>query len=311
MAKDLYAVLGLEKSASEKDIRTAYRKLAKELHPDLNPGNAAAEDRFKDVAAAYSIIGNEEKRRKYDAGEIDDTGAERPQHHYYRHHADSADRHQYSSSQHGFDGYDDLGDIFGGAFRQARGGGARTQYQDIDWPGSDVRYHMSIDFLEAANGAKKRVTMPDGKTLDISIPAGLEDGQTLRLKGQGEPGLNKGPPGDALVSIEVRPHRLFERDGNDVMIEVPIGIHEAVLGGKIEVPTLTGRVTMTVPKGAKTGQTLRLRNKGIQSKAKSGDQMVRLKVVMPEIIDDDLAEKMKSWAETNSYNPRKTWERAG
>lgn len=312
MSKDLYAVLGVDKTASEKDIRSAYRKLAKELHPDLNPGDARAEERFKEVSSAFSILRDEDKRKRYDAGEIDATGAERAEQAYYRHHADSDTPHHYDSSA-GFDDFVDLGDVFGEAFtRRATGQSgaqARTRTQSMQWPGADVRYHLDVDFLEAATGAKRRVTMPDGRTLDINIPAGISYGQTMRLKGQGQPGLNGGPPGDALVSIEIRPHPIFERDGNDIVVELPIGIHEAVGGGKVEVPTISGRVSMMVPTGATTGQTMRLRGKGIRVKRKSGDQLVRLKIVMPDKIDDELRDFMKSWAEKHSYNPRPKWER--
>lgn len=308
MATDLYATLGVEKSATDKDIRAAYRKLAKELHPDLNPGDARAEERFKEVSAAYAILGDAEKRRQFDAGEIDATGAERPEQHYYRHYADADAPHAYSDAR-GFEDFADLGDIFGEAFRRRARGQGSSQYRGMQWPGADVRYHLSVEFLEAVNGAKKRVTMPDGKSLDIKIPAGLKDGQTLRLKGQGEPGLNNGPPGDALVSIEVRPHPVFERDGRDILLEVPIALHEAINGGKIKIPTITGRVNLTVPKGATTGQTLRLRNKGVPGKSTPGDQLVRFKIVMPDKIDDELETFMKRWAETNAYDPRRTWER--
>lgn len=309
MSQELYNTLGVEPSASDGDIRAAYRKLAKELHPDLNPGDSAAEERFKKVSAAFAILGDAEKRKQYDAGEIDDTGQETPQQQYYRQYADTDSAHHYGSSG-GFDDFVDLGDIFAEAFAQRGRAGQRPNSKSMAFPGSDVRYHLAIEFLDAVNGTKTRVTMPNGQALDVTIPAGINDGQTLRLKGKGEPGFNGGPPGDAYVSINVRPHPFFERDGNDIAIEVPIGIHEAVLGGKIEVPTISGRVNVTVPKGASTGQTLRLRGKGVRAKRKKGDQLVRLKIVIPEKIDDELEACMKSWVEKHNYDPRETWNGA-
>jgi DnaJ-class molecular chaperone len=180
----------------------------------------------------------------------------------------------------------------------------------MQFPGPDLRYHLAISFLDAADGTRTRVTMPDGVVLDVSIPSGIRDGQTLRLKGKGQAGLNGGPPGDALVTIEVRPHELFERDGDDIIIEVPIGLHEAILGGKVEVPTIAGRVNVTVPKGAKSGQTLRLRGRGIKTKKGSGDHLVRLNIVMPETIDNDLATFTESWMSEHGYDARKNWKGA-
>ena len=307
MNQALYDTLGVKPSASDKDIRSAYRKLAKELHPDLNPGDNAAEERFKKVSAAFAILGDADKRKQYDAGEIDETGQETQQQEYYRRYADTDSAHQYRSSG-GFDDFADLGDIFAEAFGRGGRAGQRSDRRSMAFPGADFRYHLTISFLDAVNGTKVRVTIPDGQVLDVTIPAGTNDGQTLRLKGKGEPGFNGGPPGDAYVSIEVLPHPLFERDGRNVTIEVPIGIHEAVLGGKVEVPTISGRVNVSIPEGATTGQTLRLSGKGIQTKHKKGDQLVRLKVVMPDKVDDELKAFMKSWADRHNYNPRQKWK---
>jgi DnaJ-class molecular chaperone len=317
VTKSLYEVLGVKKAASDEDIRSAYRKLAKELHPDLNPGDAEAEERFKEVSSAFAILGDTGKRKRYDAGKIDDTGAERPEQQFYRQYADTDASHHYDSTA-GFNDFADLGDLFAEAFagraqaQQANGdyaqGGSRPYSRSMRFAGADVRYHLAVDFLEAANGTRKRVTMPDGGTLDVSIPAGIRDGQTMRLKGQGQPGLNGGAPGDALISIDVRPHKTFERDGHNIIVELPIGIHEAVLGGKAEVPTISGRVSMSIPKGARSGQTMRLRGRGIKSKDMEGDQFVRLKIVMPKMIDDELESFMKSWVEEHGYDPRQDWE---
>jgi DnaJ-class molecular chaperone len=304
VADDLYDVLGVKKTASDKEIRSAYRALAKKLHPDLNPGDKGAEERFKTVASAYAILGNAETRKRYDRGEIDATGAERQEPRYYRQHADGDARHQYSSTA-GFEDFVDLGDLFADAFARGRGG---ARGEGMRLRGADLRYHLAVDLLDAVNGAKKRVTMPDGATLEVSIPAGIEDGQVMRLKGKGQPGYNEGPPGDALVTIEVRPHPVFRREGNNIAIELPVALHEAVLGAKVEVPTTSGRVVVSVPKGATSGQTLRLRGKGIKSRSGTGDQLVRLQIVMPETVDEELERFMKSWADKHAYDPRARME---
>ena len=218
MADDPYRVLGVSKTASDAEIRKAYRKLAKELHPDLNPGDASAEDRFKRVAAAYHLLGDPERRKRFDAGEIDATGAERPEQQYYRQYAGGDGGERYYSSA-GFEDFADVSDIFADLFRgrAGRGGGA----DGFEARGQDVRYHLDVDFLDAVRGAKRRITMPDGKVLDLSIPPGTRDGGTLRLKGKGAPGLGGGPAGDALVEISVRPHALFTRDGDDIVVPSP------------------------------------------------------------------------------------------
>ncbi len=301
MSEDPYKVLGVARDAAQEAIRKAYRKLAKEAHPDLNPGDKKAEERFKAISAAYDIVGDPDKRARFDRGEIDASGAERPpQHEFYRQYAD-ADGGRYSSSA-GFEDFADLSDLFSGVFqRGARGGGRPRQMK-----GQDLRYQLPVDFLEAVAGAKRRVTMPDGKTLDIAIPAGTRSGQTLRLKGKGLPGMNGGPDGDALVEVQVGTHPVFEREGDDIVVELPISIDEAVLGGKVPVPTLNGKVSLTVPKGASSGQTLRLRGKGVPAgkNRAAGDQLVRLKIVMPPGIDSDLEAFMSSWREAHGYNPR-------
>jgi len=301
LSKTLYEILGVEKSAPDDEIRKSYRKLAKQYHPDLNPGDKEAEERFKDVASAFAILDDKDKRARYDAGEIDEAGAEKPQYEFYRQHADTDRQHQYHSSA-GYEDFADMGDVFSEIFRQQRGGGGRQ----FEIRGADVRYHMKVAFLEAAQGAKKRITMPDGVTLDVSIPRGIDSGQTIRLKGKGHPGINGGAAGDALVEIEVEPHPLFERDGLDILIDFPIAIDEAVLGGKVEVPTISGTVRMTLPKGASSGQTLRLAGRGIKARSgkTKGDQLVRLKIVLPQEIDAELEAFMTSWREKHAFDPR-------
>ncbi|MGC2410313.1 MAG: J domain-containing protein [Methyloceanibacter sp.] len=303
MADDIYSVLGVARSASAEDIAKAYRKLAKKLHPDLNPGDKTAEEKFKQVTAAYDILGDAEKRRRYDLGEIDASGQARPQQHYYREYAGGEDAARYRSTA----GFDDLGgfsDLFGDLF--GKGAGGRGGGQRFAMRGSDAQYRLEIDFLEAVNGTKKRITLPDGGTLDVTIPAGVEAGQVMRLKGKGMPGVGGGPSGDALVEILVRPHPVFKREGDDIVLEVPITFDEAVLGGKVEVPTIGGKVFATVPPGANSGQTLRLKGRGIKNKGgKHGDQLVKLTVLMPDRIDEDLKAFAEEWRGKHGYDPRR------
>ena len=305
MAEDLYSVLGVPKTASAGDITKAYRKLAKKLHPDLNPGDKAAEEKFKKITAAYDILGDAEKRGRYDRGEIDASGQERPQQHYYREYAGGQDGARYRSTA-GFEdigAFSDLfGDLFGerGGIREGGRGGARFSMR-----GPDAQYRLEVDLLDAVNGTKTRITLPDGGTLDVAIPAGVTDGQVLRLKGKGGPGIGEGEPGDALIGISVRPHPVFKREGDDIIVEVPITFDEAVLGGKVEVPTIGGPVFATVPPGSNTGQTLRLKGRGIKTKSGTGDQLVKLSVVLPERIDDDLKGFAETWRAAHQYDPRR------
>ncbi len=299
MAKDPYSILGVAKTASDEEIRKAYRALAKKYHPDLNTDNQTAEERFKEVSLAYDILGDPDKRKKFDAGEIDASGAEQQQRQYYRDYAGQDPRYAYNVYE-GSSETDDLGDIFSSFFGRRGRAGGRT----IPIPGQDAQYQLSVDFLDAARGAKKRVTMPDGISLDISLPAGIKDGQSLRLKGKGGPGMNGGPPGDAFVTITVSSHPLFERDGNNIRIDVPVSLDEAVLGAKVDVPTIDGSVTLSVPPGSNNGAVLRLKGKGVGGK---GDQFVRLKVVLPDQPDDKLKAFLQEWREQYPQYPRRDW----
>lgn len=297
--RDPYEVLGVARDATQDQVRAAYRRLAKRHHPDLNPGDKTAEARFKEISAAHELLSDAERRGKFDRGEIDAAGQPRgPEPQWYRAHADGPEGERYASAA----GYEDLGDIFSDLFGRGRGGGRRP---DMPFPGADVSYTLSVSFLEAANGARKRVTMPDGKVLDISIPEGVADRQMLRLKGQGSPGFNGGPAGDAYVEVHIEPHPLFERRDSDVRIELPIGLAEALLGARVEVPTVRGPVAMTVPKGANTGMTLRLKGQGIKVGGAAGDQYVKLKVVLPDAVDPELERFVREWAPSHQYDPRK------
>jgi DnaJ-class molecular chaperone len=303
VAADPYETLGVKRDASQEEIRAAYRKLAKELHPDLNPGDKEAEEKFKIVSAAYDILGDAEKRARFDRGEIDASGAERPREPYYRDfHRAGAQEHPYGSSA----GFEDFGDIFSDLFGGAEGG--RTRFR---MPGGDVHYGLPVEFLEAANGATKRISLPDGSTLDVNIPLGTADGQVLRLRGKGAAGIGGGPPGDALVTISVRPHPFFTRKGDDIELVLPVTLREAVLGAQLEVPTPTGRVRMTIPKGASSGTRLRLRGKGVSRRDGSrGDEYVVLSVVLPDRPDPELEAFVERWSAGQSQNPRSHLEGA-
>lgn len=307
---DPYKILGVDRSASQDDIRKAYRKLAKETHPDLNPGNAEAERRFKEIAAANDILGDVDKRKRFDAGEIDDSGAEMPQRRYYREYAEADPNMRYHRrAPFGAGAADDAfdaEDMFADLFRNRGRGGEQVRAQ-----GADVHYTLPVEFLDAINGARKTVAMPDGKTLDIEIPAGFREGQLLRLKGQGRPGSGGEPPGDAYVEVQVLPHDEFRRDGFDVHSVLPVTLGEALNGAKVRVDTVDGPVDVKVPKGAKSKTALRLRNKGVpRDKAGArGDHLIELAIVPPENPDDELAAFMADWEARHPQHPRQ--ERGG
>lgn len=294
MTDDPYKVLGVPRTASEDEIRRAYRKLAKENHPDLNPANkTVAEEKLKTINAAFGIVGDEEKRRKFDAGLIDANGE--PRRAYSRAGTYSGGPGRGAgpdSDEFGF------GDIFSDLFGRGRGGGGAMR-------GQDVRYSLEVDFLEAALGAKKRVTLPDGGVLDLNVPAGVNDGQVLRLKGKGSQAFRGGEPGDALVEIKVRAHGEFKRSADDILLELPITLDEAVLGGKIEVPTISGRVQLSLPKGTSSGRSFRIKGKGVANATSSavGDQIVTVRIVLPDPVDESLSYFLSEWRKKHAYNP--------
>ena len=291
---------GCGAGCARREIRRTYRKLAKQLHPDVNPANrATAEERFKKVSAAYDIIGDPEKRKQFDRGEIDANGEARRG--FHRTHAGAGPFGGRAAG--GQPGEDfGFGDIFSDLFGRGRAGEAGGPFAAR---GRDVRYTLEIDFLEAATGAKKRVTMPDGGVLDLAVPEGVADGQTLRLKGKGSPGLRGTEAGDALVEIRVRQHPHFKRAGDDIALDLPITIDEAVLGAKIEVPTVSGRVSLTIPKGTSSGRAFRLKGKGVRNSTSghTGDQLVTVRIVLPDAIDDKLAYFMSEWRQSHRYDP--------
>jgi DnaJ-class molecular chaperone len=289
LSDDPYKVLGVNRDASQDDIQKAYRRLAKKLHPDLNPGNKTAEDEFKQVSAAYDILGDAERRGRYDRGEIDASGAERPKREYYRNYAGGASD-AYTSTE-GFSDFTGDEDLFSAIFR-------RQARSNVRMRGQDAHYKLALDFLDAVNGATQQVTLPDGSMLDVSIPAGTRDGQILRLRGKGMPGLNGGAPGDALVEISIREHPIFTRKGDDIHVDLQVPLADAVLGGKISVPTIDGSVTMTVPKWSNTGRVLRLRGKGIRRADGAGDEYVTLKIMLPDKPDPELEKLVSEWQQS-------------
>ncbi|HVC60796.1 MAG TPA: DnaJ C-terminal domain-containing protein [Acetobacteraceae bacterium] len=293
--KDPYEVLGVQKTANEAAIRAAYRKLAKRHHPDLNPGKPEAAERFKEINAANNILSDADKRARFDRGEIDAAGNEvPPERPFYRDYGDAPGREKYHMNI----DPDDLESIFAHAFGGGPAGapGGRR----FSARGSDAHYTLTVGFLDAANGTTRRITLPEGRTLDVRIPAGVHDGHILRLKGQGMPGLGGGPVGDALVEIAVAPHPLFHREGDDIIVALPVTIQEAVLGATLEVPTIKGKVRLTIPPNSGTGTRLRLRGRGIHQ----GHQFVQLHVVLPPADEPDLAGFLKSWQPKQAFNPR-------
>jgi len=295
--KDPYQILGVSPSASPADIKKAYLKLAKKLHPDLNPGDKHAEERFKEVSAANDLLGDPDKRRRFDAGEIDASGAERPQQKYYRDYAaETADNpYEAHSAYADFSGADD---IFAEILK-------RRAHEARHARGHDLNYKLQIDFLDAVNGAIKHVHLPHGGALEVKIPPGIEEGQILRLRGKGAPSSGEGPAGDAMVEVTIQPHRFFTREGDNIHLDLPITISEAALGADVRAPTPSGSVMLKVPKGSNSGTLLRLKGKGVQRPNAPGDAFVRLKVMMPTTPEAELDAFLTNWKPSSAYDPRK------
>jgi DnaJ-class molecular chaperone len=301
--KDPYEALELKRSATDAEIKAAFKKLARKFHPDLHPGDKTAEAKFKDISAAHDLLKDKEKRRRFDAGEIDASGTERPQERYYR---DFADGPAYSShaAQDGFADNEELEEFLKSAFA---GGGRSRSRGTFRARGQDVSYVLPVAFLDAANGAIRTIALPEGKTLQVTIPEGAEDRQMLRLKGQGMPGFGGGAAGDAYVELHVEPHPFFQRKDDNIHVEVPVTLKEAMLGARIDVPTVGGPVTVTIPKGSNTGSTLRLRGRGIRNRksGERGHQIISLKVVLPTAEEPDLVAFLETWQPKTQHNPRK------
>lgn len=292
MSWDPYVALGVPKSSSAEDIRKAYRKLAKELHPDVRPNDKASAERFKRLTAAFNLLTDQTQRERYDAGLIDAEGNERPQFQPGGNFGGfaGAGAGAGAKTRPGGGRSDVFEDLFDGLF--SRGGSGRGFGQQR---GEDVRYRMEVDFLDAVNGGRRRVTMSDGRSLDLAIPAGLNSGQTLRLKGQGLPGTGNAPAGDALVEVTVASHPAFRREGDDIRMDLRISLAEAVEGGKVPVVTPSGPVTLSVPPGSNSGDLLKLRSKGVQTRPTPGDLLVRLLIVLPRKDDPELREFVRTW----------------
>lgn len=298
--KDPYEALGVARTASADDIRKAYRALAKKLHPDLNPGDKKAEERFKEISTAYGLLSDAEKRKRFDAGEIDASGAETPSRQYYKDFAHAGGAGGPYRNASGFADFADGDDVLAEFFRRH----AEAQRHA---PGADLQFRLTVPFLDAINGAKTRLSLPHGGTIDVTIPAGVREGQVLRLKGKGAKSMGEGPAGDALVEISIEPHPLFQRAGDDIAIDLPVTVKEAVLGAKVRVPTPRGPVMLTVPKNSNNGAVLRLKGKGAarHDGHGHGDQLVRLKVVLPSEPDADLEAFLAGWTPKADDDPRK------
>ena len=310
MADDPYTVLGVARDATDKQIRSAFLKLAKTSHPDLHPGDAKAEEKFKAVSAANDLLSDPERRARFDRGEIDAAGHERPPpgpppgQRSYREHAEGVGGMHYGAGF-GIDD-DDLGDILSGMFgARARAG---TRERADARAGADRRYTLVVPFLDAVRGTSQRLSLPEGGSLEVSIPPGLDRGQVLRLRGKGGPGE---PPGDALIEVEVASHPLFRREARDIHLDLPVTPAEAVLGGPVTVPTIGGPVTMTIPPRSDTGTKLRLRGKGVPASGGSpaGDAYVTLRVVLGPP-DESLAAFLRNRTDAPSWNPRRDLEAA-
>ena len=311
---DLYSTLGVARGASEEDIKKAYRKLAKELHPDRNKDNPKASERFSKVTQAYDILTDKDKRAQYDRGEIDEDGNPRAP---FGFGGAGGGAHPGAGAGAGFRrgpngaefdmGGDaaDLSDLFeglfGGTSRRGRGFGGFGRRSAPPQRGADVAYRLEVSFEDAAILKGQRVTMGGGKTLDIKLPAGVEDGTKIRLAGQGQPG--PGGNGDAIVTIAIRPHRFFRRDGDNIRLDLPVSLDEAVLGAKVRVPTVDGPVVVSVPRGSTSGKVLRLKGRGFTAKGgERGDQLITLMVDLPD--DPELARFLESWRGKGKGNPR-------
>lgn len=314
--KDLYQLLGVTKSAAPAEVKAAYRKLAKKLHPDVNQGNESIAEKFKEVSAAYAIIGDKGQRAKYDAGQIDASGA---MHNPFAGAGPDA-RHSEvfeeilrnfgggggrgGASTFEFSGSAD--DIFSDLFSFGRGGGRRGQRTSVR-KGDNVIYNMHVSFLEAAQGTKRRLSLQNGKTLDVKIPEGVSEGQQIRLRGQGGPGIAGGPAGDALIHVHIEAHHFFIREGSDIFVELPITVDEAVLGGKVHVPTISGPVSLKIPKGTSSGKRFRLKGKGVKHGRAHGDQYVTVQIALPAKADKELEKAIKAWRDTAGYKVRQKY----
>ncbi len=301
MAADPYSILGVARGASEKDVKSAYRKLAKELHPDTNTGNPQATERFSEVTRAYDLLSDKDKRARFDRGEIDIDGNPAFGGGGFGGFGGGSGHGGFRAD--GFEGFGggteniDLGNIFDGLFGGRGGFGAGPGGRPRPAAkGENVKYRLAVAFVDAASRAPQRITLRDGKTIDLKLPAGVEEGTQMRISGKGEPG--PGGNGDALVTIHVQPHPFFRRDGDNIRLDLPVTLDEAVNGARVRAPTVDGAVMLTLTPGSSSGKTLRLKDKGFTRKDGSrGDQLVTIEIVLPES-DADLARRLDGWRDT-------------
>lgn len=314
---DPYRTLNLSRSADASQIKSAYRRLAKELHPDRNPGDRRAEQRFREATQAYELLSDPEKRAAFDRGLIDGEGKPRGGFGFGGFSGGGE-----AGARHGFESIFEK--AFGGGFTKGFGGGQggagdmNSAFEDLlrgrsgrpggtrrSLRGSDLRHRLEVDFLAAVRGTRERVTLKNGRELEVDVPAGTAEGQVLRLRGQGHPGPGGGPAGDALIEIAIRPHPHFERKGHDIHFELPVSVAEAVLGAKIKVPTIDGAVRVTIAPGSNSGQSLRLRGKGVPfADGTRGDQYVRLTVMLPGETDRAAMAALRDLASRHPYDVR-------
>ena len=309
MASDPYQELGVARTATAAEIRKAFHKLAKAHHPDTNPNNKVAEERFKRVSAAFDILGDVPKRKKFDAGEIDADGRETARGFgggggpWGAPPGGGGFGGGRGESFEGVDLGDILGEMFGGG-RGSRGGAQGGGFGGASQRGGDVRAQLEVDLVDAILGGKRRIAFSDGRTIDVSIPKGAQEGQTLRLKGQGSPG--RAGPGDALIELTIGAHPIFRREGEVLVMDVPVTVYDAVLGGKAQAPTPDGPVTLTIPKGANTGARLRLKGRGLaDAQGRRGDLFARLVVALPDRPDAELEALAETWKRERPYAPKR------
>jgi DnaJ-class molecular chaperone len=318
--RDPYEVLGVAKTASAAEIKSAFRRQAKKLHPDANKHDPRAAARFAELNAAYEILGEDDKRKAFDRGQIDAEGKPRFQgfegfgrgrrqggfkpEDVFQTFSWGRDGFQHTRGRaSGFGGFEDiLKEAFGGAGRSGQAGGG-FRFEQEHRPGQDISAALTITLPEAAKGTDKRVQLPTGREVDVKIPAGLNEGQVIRLKGQGLAGSGGGA-GDLLITVSVAPHPLFTRSGADLRVELPITLYEAVLGAKVRVPTLDGAVELAIPPGTSSGRIFRLKGKGFPAKQGKGDLLATVRIVLPEGGDAELEELMRKWRKLKPHDPR-------
>lgn len=298
---DLYKRLGLAKGATADEIKKSYRSLAKKYHPDLNPNDANVKKKFQEITEAYEILSNPEKRGQYDRGEIDESGTPRAPYGFSGFKGEAGARSPFQEEFH-FSNSSFFGDdIFSSIFGQ--GGPKRTRAAQPQ-KGDDLHYTLKIPFLDACLGTKRHINLGDNRSVELAIPAGIEHGNKLRLKGKGKPGPHGGPEGDAFVEVHIADHPYFKREGHHILLTLPLSLPEAVLGAAVKVPTIHGPVNMRIPPSTSSGKLFRLKEKGIESKGKKGDQLVTTSLILPQNSDGELIHFLENWEKNHPYKVR-------